>query len=165
MSEKLSTAKLKKMISVWLDTPEARECLKHHSEECDDKSYEYNTIEYHTDLFDCPEVKSFQELEQYIWDMWKDGSQWSRREKRKLKDNWEDYFSKTTYPNGAYPGCIQIKSPQDDFSDMLGETNLELTTKYFNDPVQAKKCILRTFVPDNQLADNYRLEVITTPRR
>lgn len=33
----------------------------------------------------------------------------------------------------------------------------------FNDPKQAKKCIFRCFYPDNQLADNYRLEVVTTP--
>jgi hypothetical protein len=46
---------------------------------------------------------------------------------------------------------------------MVGDADIDLVTKYFNDQQQAGKCIFRCFVPDNQLADHYRLEVTTTP--
>ncbi len=45
---------------------------------------------------------------------------------------------------------------------MLGESNQDLVDKYFKDLKLAEKCVYRMFVPNNQLADNYRLEVITT---
>jgi hypothetical protein len=157
---KLNTGDLKTLISTWLDTTEARENLKHHSEfrHPDQTCHDYDTgkeipvLEYTAKLFECPGVKTPEELEQCIWDMWRDGSRWKREEKRKLKDEWDSYF--VTGWETKEP-CFAI--------DMLGWENPELVKKYFNDPKLAAKCVFRMFVPDNQLADNYRLEVVTTP--
>ncbi len=140
MTEKLSTAKLKKMIGEWLATPVARKNLEYHSEG--------DPLE-----------------EARIWKMWCDGGQWKRREKRALKDEWEDKFSTTDWENkpaGWQHGQPLPTIPYFDI-DMMGEANMELVTKFHADPKQAAKCIFRCFEPDNDLADNYRLEIITTP--
>ncbi len=156
MSEKLSTKKLKVMIAEWLSKPEIRKELQHHSEiENPDeirKSWDGNKdvtrLEYELDLWKAPKsIKTCAQFEEFIWNMWCDGEQWKRFEKRKLKEDWESYF----YDDG----CFAI--------DMLGEEKKDLIKQFIADPQLAEKCILRVFVPDNELANNYRLEVVTTP--
>ena len=166
---KLSTAALKSLISTWLNTDEARENISHHWEMQDpdrmtrswQDDEDVTQLEYKSRLFGFMNIiKTPEELGERIWKMWCDGSQWKRAEKRKLKDEWEDYLSTTTYPNGYDNPPVRIPCF---FYDMLGGCDKELVKKYFNDPKLAEKCVFRMFVPGNQLADNYRLEVITTP--
>jgi len=173
---KLSSKSLKDFIGVWLSKPYIREDLQHHSEMDDPKEivkgYGGNSdetmLEYHKRMFEAPKsVSTPGELEEHIWKMWCDGSRWKREEKRLLKDEGEDKFSTTEYIDEWKPGLPENQQerrriPYFDI-DMIGEANMELVTKFHNDPKQAAKCIFRCFVPDNQLADYYRLEVVTTP--
>ncbi len=174
MTEKLSTAKLKQLIGQWLATPAARKDLEHHSRMDDPnrvvKGYGGNSdetlLEYRKRLFEAPKsVSNEKELEEHIWKMWCDGAQWKREEKRQLKDEGEDKFSTTDWdkkPADWQPGQPLPSNPYFDV-DMLGEANMELVAKFHADPKLAAKCIFRCFIPSNQLADNYRLEVVTTP--
>ena len=162
MAEKLSTAKLKDLISKWLSKPEIRENLSHHSD-----AHTHEDIDYTAELFGGKKGCTQPELEEHIWKLWCDGGRWKRREKRALKDEWEDKLSTTEYLGEwkpGLPGNQQERRQVPYFDvDMVGEANMELVAKLHADPKQAAKCIFREFEPDNQLADNYRLEVITTP--
>lgn len=162
MTEKLSTAKLKKLIGEWLSKPEIRESLKHHSD-----VHTRENLDYVAELFGGKKGCTQSDLEQHIWGMWCDGGRWKRREKRMLKDEWEDKLSMTEYLGEwkpGLPGNQQERRQVPYFDvDMVGEANMELVAKLHADPKQAAKCIFREFEPDNQLADNYRLEVVTTP--
>ena len=163
---KLSTARLKELISEWLSKPEIRKELSHDSDMSDP---EHTIPDWENDdvpitqmaraarLWGCPHLKTPVELEEHIWNLWKDGSNWKRQEKRHLKDEAEDTFSTREYRGND---CNLVP----DFPcDMLGEHDVDLVKRFFHDPASAQKCIYRLFVPNNQLADNYRLEVITTP--
>ncbi len=90
---KLTSAKIKELITGWLSKPEVREDLKHHSE-MDDPSRivkgwggqpDETLLEYHKRLFEAPKsVSNEVELEEHIWKMWCDGGRWKREEKRRL---------------------------------------------------------------------------------
>jgi hypothetical protein len=101
--------------------------------------------------------------------MWCNSSRWKRTNKHQLKDEGERYFSDIDYssPRPPMPGedpTYQKYNSVPYFNiDFAGEADRALVTKYHNNQVEARKCIFREFVPDNQLADNYRLEVTTTP--
>jgi len=168
---KLSTSVLKDMIGEWLSKPEIRDDLKHHSEMDDpdriveDWANKVNTTQFERErrMWEAPQsVSTPALLEEYIWKLWCDGSRWKRQEKRQLKEEYESYFCESDYPENWQRGQPVPQKPYFP-EDMLGESNAALVEKYFNDPKQAAKCIFRCFVPDNQLADNYRLEVVTTP--
>ncbi len=165
MTEKLSTDKLKEMITTWLSVPEAREDLRHHSE-CDHKDDirkgfggvvpDMTWWEWTLKIWKAPKsCKTEEDLEKHIWKLWCDGKHWKRQEKRQWGDEAE--FSGHLYFDG-------VRKEVPDFPcDMLGTHNQELVQKFFADPEAGKKCIYRLFSPDNELADNYRLEVVTTP--
>lgn len=177
---KLSTEKLKVLIGEWLSKPEYRDDLRHHSEMDDPNrlvddwqqaspsspwtSSQITELAYTLRLWKAPaSCQTTEQLEEFIWSLWCDASQWKREEKRKLKDDWESYLAcGESIWTGWGKDAKRTKTPG--FCvDMLGDENKELVAKYFNDPKQAEKCIFRCFVPCNQLADNYRLEVVTTP--
>lgn len=160
---KLTTADLKKKISEWLSNPEYREILEHHTDfnyrddSIDPFSFDQDLgtspFEYTANAFEAPSsVKTIDALREHIWELWCNGSKWRRASKEKLKDNWDSYFSSLGSEPKPYFNI-----------DTCGEGNNKLVNYYFNNPKEAEKCILRTFLPNNQLEDNYRLEVITTP--
>ncbi len=171
---KLGTSELKKLISQWLSKPEIREDLKHHSE-CDDPTRlmddwqtktQITELQYMLRLWEAPStVQTVEQLEEHIWKMWCDGGRWKRQEKRQLKDSWEEYLA--TYDWDARPSDWKHGDPvplKPSFPiDMLGEEDEALVQKYFSDRKAGEKCIFRCFSPDNKLANNYRLEVVTTP--
>jgi len=166
MTEKLSTKKLKELIGGWLSKPEVREDLKHHSD-CGDRcaSDGGSALDYTAHLFGFRKGCTQAELEQHIWGMWCDGSQWKREEKHKLGPEWDSYFAQTDWDNKPVdwkPGQPIGTIPSFPI-DMIGECDEALVKKFHDDQAQAEKCIFRMFVPGNQLADNYRLEVVTTP--
>ena len=146
---KFSTHQLKNMISIWLSDPKFKEDLKHHSD------YDINKADFHEQciIFEASDnVETKEQLEEHIWKLWIDGEQWKRHEKRKLKNNWDDYLDNR---DGDSVGNFPI--------DMGGSCDDVLVKKFADNPEQAKNCILRIFLPDNNLADNYRLEIVTTP--
>jgi hypothetical protein len=156
---KFSTDKLKALISTWLNVPEAREDLRHHSD-----SMTYDDFDKAAGYWKAPKnCDTVEKLEQHIWDLWCDGSRWNCEEEREWGDEadfiesqlvgtWDPEPSKRVYRKVPTFPC-----------DMLGDHNSVLVKKFFDDSELGKKCIYRYFSPDNQLADNYRLEVVTTP--
>ena len=63
-----------------------------------------------------------------------------------MGDNCENYF---------YENEFNI--------DVAGECDDILVQKYCDDLELAKKCIVRTFIPNNELGYNFRLEIVSTP--
>lgn len=171
---KLSTPQLRDLISGWLSKPEIRSELKHHSDVDPSRTVkgwggrpDMTSLEYTVDLFGAPKGCTAVQLEEHIWKLWCDGTQWKRQEKRQLKDEWDYKLTTTEYTGEWKPGLPGNQQehrivPYFDV-DMLGDFDEGLVAKYANDPKQAAKCIFRCFIPGNQLADNYRLEVLTTP--
>jgi hypothetical protein len=132
--KKLSTKMIKDIMNHWLCTPELREQINERTIDCDES-----------------------EREQH-WKNWCDAKQWKRVEKRKLKEDWVDYFIDDSFIDNSNILLKEIYFP----IDTAGWQNKNLVIKYFNDPKLATKCILRAFVPDNDFGDDYVLEVVTT---
>jgi hypothetical protein len=154
MKEKLNTKKIKKLITQWLsDEKIVKDIIlrMYHTYEEDDG--ELLDAEY----WGCQKNCSKQELEDRIAFLWSDGNNWRRNEKCKLKYDWETFLSGVEYKLG------HIKKIPHFNIDIYGWSNDELVIKLFNDPKTAAKCIKRSFEPCEQFADNFRLEVITTP--
>ncbi len=144
---KISTAEIRKRIVGWLGTAELKEDLKGYYVQ--DDSSPCALVRY-AERFGAPVGSSKDEIEEFIWKLWSDGSQWKREEKSRLKDNWKDWLS-----------CENSKPyfPE----DFAGGHSSALLAEYCGDPVQAPTCWYRLFVPKNSLGDNFRLEVVSTP--
>jgi hypothetical protein len=116
----------------------------------------------------------------HIYKLWCDGKQWKREEKRKLNDDWVDWLGECDYDDLAYKKAkrdwvdsgrlgdypeVPIKSITEFHFDVMGDGDSKLLEQYSGDinAEKAKKCIYRLFSPHELFADNYRLEVITTP--
>ena len=172
---KLSTDKLKELIGTWLSKPELRDDMKHHTDDIDvnrivndwESKSDITEMEYCRRLWKAPpSVQTPEQLEEFIWGLWCNGSRWKRQEKRQLKEEWQSYFATYDWDNkpaGWKHGDELPLKRCAQFDDFAGWHDPALVTKYFNDREAAAKCIFRCFSPDNQLADNYRLEVVTTP--
>lgn len=152
---KLSTSKLKEKISEWLNDAEVRPLLRHHSHPSECGQDLSRLLGY----WDNPKgITTPEQLEQHVWDAWCDGAQWKRGEKRRLGEDADYFFERSTYDDEFKP------LPEDQhynsfIEDFLGDADQSLVDKHFMDG----RCWYRTFYPDNDLADNYRLEVVTTP--
>jgi hypothetical protein len=165
------------MIPGWLATDEARRLLSCHSDFSSDGSpvEQAALLARACEWFGLPVGSSSAQLEERVWVLWCDPSQWKRQEKRRLKDEWKSYFHETC---GAVTGEDLVSCHDDEpcqvydcerpkvaaFNvDQQGSYDQALTTRCWTNHAYAQRCWLRVFVPDNDLADNYRLEVITTP--
>lgn len=148
---KLSTAKLKEMIGTWMAS-----CNKEVEEQ----------VKYYSDYFkqDFPKATSDEELRDIAWREWCNGNRWKRVEKSSLaKSEGSDIFRHKIrdFDFPGYPKPLLRVEP--DFPcDVCGDHNKELVQRYFDDPKLAEKCVYRMFIPTNELADVFRLEVITT---
>lgn len=159
--EKLTTKKIKQLIGEWLSEPTIRGELQHHSDfsYCKSADEAREHLEHTAELFNCRKGCTAHELEAHIWKLWCDPSRWKREGKHQLREEWESYLA---CGEPIYEGTRGERTAGF-VEDMLGTSDQTLVEQYFNDPAAAERCILRCFVPDNQLADNYRLEVVTTP--
>jgi hypothetical protein len=151
---KLSTKELKTMISLWLSDPKCKEDIKYYSDmtDLDELGPDWQSgetvtqIECARRLWGAPKhVNTPELLDEFIWKLWIDGSRWKRNKKCKIQEDEYGIF---------YNGEFLI--------DMIGECNDFLLKKYVTNQ-QLEKCIFREFVPDNELGNNYRLNVVTTP--
>lgn len=137
---KLSTAILKQRISEWLSDPTL------HDNVVDSVDTGASLRKILGDWGNPHGVSTMDQLKDHVWSLWKDGNQWKRGEKRRLGESWEDYFG---------------HSGDDEFMlDFCGSSDKQLVDEFKGD---ASRCWLRVFYPDNELADNYRLELVTTP--
>lgn len=88
--EKLTTDKLKQLITVWLSTPE----LKHKLDEYYvNDTLDRENLDRIAGYFDIPNGASSAEINERIYTKWCDGSQWKRVSKRQLGEDWDSYFS------------------------------------------------------------------------
>lgn len=138
---KLSTEALRKMMGEWLSTPKALEAI-HAFEDTEGAERER------------------------LWKLWCNPKNWKRREKRTLGPDGVDKFRNTVYDDNRHDlrGMDRQRHEEPWFDvDCLGEANDALVKKYFDDPKAAERCIERVFEPHDEFADNFRLEVTTTP--
>lgn len=171
---KLNTAALKAMIPTWVGSPSARELLRCHSDFSRDGTppEQATLLARACEWFELPVGSSAARLEAHVWSLWCDPKQWKRVEKRRLKDEWSSYFHETcecSRDPGFDPVLHDLPCPRDRAIalsvDMLGSCDYELLDRMLDQHTGEvlTRCWLRVFVPDNDLADNYRLEVVTTP--
>lgn len=131
---KFTDSKLQEKISIWISDPELKAYLK-------------DSLIFIKDDETRANIETKEQFDKYIWELWIDNSQWKCEQNEILGDEYENYF----YEN--------------DFSiiDVAGECDNFLVKKYCDDIELAKKCIVRTFIPNNELGDNFRFEIVTTP--
>lgn len=99
--------------------------------------------------FKCKPTCTLKELHEHIYELFVTPKEWNRYEKRRLRDDWEGYFTE----KGEF-------AP--DFLDLCyGDP--ELTKEIYNDPKRGERCWLRIFVPKSELVEWYELCVVTTP--
>lgn len=144
---KLSTKAIKTLMSTWLSQSSIREDLDCHTG-VEGSTVTQEFLDRIAEWFEFKKGCTQAELEAHVWSMWCDVSQWKRREKRRLGGDWEWYF------------CVKEDNTYEFGIDFAGSADQQLVTKHV---VDAERCILRLFYPDNALANNYRLEVVTTP--
>ena len=181
---KLSTEALKKLITKWLGEAEGaptREDLEHYAEYnhkiyvSREAGYRERTPEELAQLreevaksWNLSKWTSDEELLDRIFDEWRKGENWKRSEKRKVgQENWIEYFGSPDYDklgrDDPWPPRLDQCKLAEFPIDVCGEHDADLHRKGFEDPKWGARCIYRMFLPRNDhLADNYRLEVITT---
>jgi hypothetical protein len=184
MPKKLGTSELKNLITKWLETAEGaptREDLSHYveydtfvhdwtartaremtpeelAEERDEVAKSWGLASWTTD----------EALRDRVWDLWRDGKNWKRVAKHKVGSDWIEYFADIDYDkctaSDPWPPAPE-KCKMGEFPiDVCGEHDDVLTKRAFEEPLWGQSCIYREFVSSNDhIADNYRLEVITTP--
>lgn len=147
---KLTTADIKKMIPTWLNTEELKTDLREQYI-CDtDGRPEIDCLASELGLL--PGLPA-DAVRDHIWSQWIDGNSWSRHEKRRLGEGWNDWFLKSEDPKAF------------EFAeDFCGGSDKKLIAEYAKDPARFQKCWHRCFCPKNDpLRDNFRLEVVSTP--
>lgn len=177
---KLSTDGLRNLMRGWL-TQLSKEDLEDFVIDFDPTSQEeYDELVVELGLH---KGCSRKELIDHVYELWCNPKNWKRHEKRQLKEDWPDWLGDPDYDKRNderkialdkwyAAGCPDSLYPRDSYKpitefkiDVIGGGNSELFPKYSGDANEAlaKKCIYRLFSPHDLFADNYRLEVITTP--
>lgn len=143
---KLSTSAIKDLIMQWLSTPEAKKALSWHYVHDVDNAYRQSSQqeidEVAADLGLSSGLSAIQ-VNDFIVRELTDGSKWKRSTKRKIDFD---------------------KSPEDIFYiDLIGFLDEPLIKELTQSSSNDKICWFREFLPKHEnLADNFRLEVITT---
>lgn len=152
---KLSTGVLKQQITGWLSRPELKEGLRDHYVQDDDAQAD---IDQAAAALGLPMGSNADAVREAIWSLWCDGArQWKRTTKRRLGDDAGDYFYVVGVGQSAQPVSLFIE-------DLCGQQDAQLVKAVNAVPGGSARCWLRVFLPVNeQLADNFRLEVVTTP--
>lgn len=151
---KLSTAKIKSMMTTWLSEEKViDEVLKTYVWE-GREAYSVSKLAVPFDLD--PETASAEQLREAVKKAWSNGSNWIRDAKNMVKKDWVDYI------NG--PSVYRPNEKISFIYDFAGNWNQELVEKVYNDPEMAESCVYRLFIPRHRfLASNFRLEILTTP--
>lgn len=162
---KLSTDAIRTMIHVWLSTPEVLTRIE--------EEFKYNWENGLPDRAEDPNPDGFgpkykrlpdesddahRERVKAVWlETWADGKQWKREKKERLKDDEcgliREGRDSAYEPNGTFEFNI----------DYVGGSDPALVNVAAINPDFKTKCWWRTFYPNNLFADNFRLEVVTTP--
>ena len=144
---KLSTPILKQKIAEWLSDPALKPDIV--GRFLDSKA-DQKEIDHVSAWFKFKPGATYQRVADKIFSIFTTASQWKRVEKRRLGEGsdyiYTDKDGATFADDGTGAGSDQT-----------------LVTKYAADPVEFKRCWLRVFVPSNELADTFRLELVTTP--
>lgn len=148
---KITTQDIKNKIPQWLGTDHLRDELKNYYIEDDD------TDEDVAERAESLEVKlknpaSKEEFRQAVFNLFRNGNQWSREEKRKITEDFDNYFYQNSKSEFVFA------------EDFAGESNKQLVADISKSEDRMKKCWMRLFTPKNSLlGDNFRLEVVSTP--
>lgn len=145
---KLTTGDLKLMINGWLSTANVKADLREHHMRDGEAQGE---VDREAAWWKLPPGTSIAVVREAIWQAWCDGSQWKRASKRRLGDEADTYF---------YDHSVGDMTFMEDF---CGNQDVVLIRGLSADRSRIPQCWLRVFVPNNELADNFRLEVVTTP--
>ena len=151
---KLTTADIKKLISTWLSQPGIAE--QFHTDAIGLTENVQEHIDRYAGYFNLPPGTTAKELGEHQAKLFADGNQWARNSKRRMGND--------VYEFGWF--SISETDPEHfkfypDHDDMFGYD--EALAKELHKAGKLKKCWHREFNPKNDLADNYRLEVLTDP--
>lgn len=144
----LGTAEIKQLIGGWLSDEAFKDALigtylRDESNQTD--------VDRVAGYFKLPPGKTGGELKEYIFNLWKNPDEWKRAEKRRIKDEWDQYIE---------------SDPRTGFefvTDFAGWQDKDLVAKCGNDGSYAETCWYRLFEPKNTLGSSFRLEIVTTP--
>ncbi len=145
---KLTTADLKNLISNWFSKCDLS---KEFTGDCD--TYEQEDLDRHAGYFNLPKGSTAEEIANHKLKLFVDGNKWARGEKGRIKEEVYEYswFHIEGNDFKFYPD-----------HDHLYEYDEQLAKDLHNNKILVK-CWHRVFYPKNDLADNYRLEVLTDP--
>ncbi len=98
-----------------------------------------------------------------VWKQWTNIKQWKRFSKCKNKSEQGnlEFIEFTELDSNIINECNIPAGPHFCF-DQFGDSNQDLVTKIYIENKQGE-CWQRIFIPNNDLGDNFRLEVYTTP--
>lgn len=136
---KISTEYIKKQISVWHTSTELREKVTDYYSDDDDE----DELAELAENFKLKKGATSTQIYDKMYDLLRDGKQWSRESKEKDTGNLEE--------------------PEEAIIDFFGEIDVEKIKDIYKSGL-GSKIICRTFTPKNdQLGDNFRLEVYSDP--
>lgn len=148
---KLSTDKIRALLSSWLTTPDMETKVKEWCCLIDEMdAAELSQVKTNLKL---KQSASVDDVREALWKLWSNPKAWKRESKGKIGEDWKSFLYQPDKWHNAYEFAY----------DFAGDGDLNLVQKYCNNPSDAEKLIRRMFIPNNDFGDNFRLEVLTTP--
>lgn len=148
---KLSTDKIRALLTLWICTDEVKERMKfnYFSPDADNQELDFWRTECKLKSTATPE-----EIDAALWKQWCNVKQWKRTDKRTLSDDeWKYFLFKPTEDDPTYSFI----------SDHIADYhNKELVEYYYSNPTLADKLVYRMLIPNNAHGDNMRIEIVTT---